>query len=99
MSEPSRTATTPEVPACAAIQAWGGIVVAGKRHHDCIRQLAEFEDEGIDRDRSLEQQGFMTTRGRFVDRVEAQKLFIAAGLVSADPGGLRGDILFSEDLY
>ncbi len=41
----------------------------------------------------------MTTHGRFVGRIEAQGIQVAAGILSADPDGYRGDGLFSEDLY
>jgi hypothetical protein len=47
------------------------------------------------------EQGFLTSRGRFVDRREGMALMRASGLpshYSAD-GGYNGDDLFSEDLY
>lgn len=46
-----------------------------------------------------EQQGFITSRNRYVLREEARSLQEAAGLPSVDPGGYRYNILFSEDLY
>lgn len=84
----------PEVPACAAIRTAHGFLFAGKRHGECLTAALA---SGYDK--AYLTQGFMTTRGRFVDRKEALKLCQAAGLPSADPGGYRGDILFSEDLY
>jgi hypothetical protein len=44
-------------------------------------------------------QGFITSRNRFVNRSEARELQEAAGIASVAPGGYRGDLLFSEDLY
>ena len=49
--------------------------------------------------RAVTEQGFITSRNRFVGREEAMRLHRAAGLKSAAYGELRGDILFSEDLY
>lgn len=50
-------------------------------------------------------QGFLTTRGRFVDRKEGYRLQIAAGIPSMLEGtknaraAYAGGELFSEDLY
>jgi hypothetical protein len=44
-------------------------------------------------------QGFVTSRGRYVGREEGQQLQKAAGLPSACPSGYRAKLLFSEDLY
>jgi hypothetical protein len=43
-------------------------------------------------------QGFITSRNRYVDREEGLRLQLAAGIESVAPGGYRGQ-LFSEDLY
>ncbi len=46
------------------------------------------------------EQGFLTTRGRFVARAEARSLQEAAGIPSTCEGGYRKDgWLYSEDLY
>ena len=85
-----------EQPACAAINV-NGLIVAGRRHDNCLRSMFEY---GIPK--GDYKQGFMTTAGRFVDRMEALKLFLDAGMVSANPEGLTcgGHFgLFSEDLY
>jgi hypothetical protein len=85
-----------EVPACAAIRLANGAIFAGHRHHDCIKSINDCnwspKAVGV-------VHGFMTTRGRFVNRAEAKTLLVAAGLPSAAPEGYRGDKLFSEDLY
>lgn len=82
-----------ERPACAAIR-YGDVILAGKRHHDCLAIAANL---GLPREAiNGRNQGFMTTLGRFVDREEGWKLAIAAGIVIDRPGI---QILFSEDLY
>lgn len=86
----------PELPACAAIR-YGSVIIAGKRHHDCIASAAELGF--MKRSHVSETQGFMTTRGRFVNRVDAKLLMERAGRESADPEGYRGGQLYSEDLY
>ncbi len=94
---PLRFPLNPEVPACAAVRYEGGggiiFIFAGKRHGDCLRDatLAGYGKPVT--------QGFMTTRGRFVNRVDAKLLMERAGRESAAPDGYRGDHLFSEDLY
>lgn len=46
------------------------------------------------------EQGFVTTRGRFVNRREAYDIQVAAGRKSVDTTyGYRGKELYSEDLY
>jgi len=67
-----------------------GIVVCGRRHHNCITTLSEFKkSKGI---RVI--QGFLTSTDRFVDRNEAAKIAYESGQVSK----LKKK-LFSEDLY
>ena len=43
-------------------------------------------------------QGFLTSTGRFVDRTEGLKIALENGQV-LDKTEIRGDRLFSEDLY
>lgn len=86
-----------ELPTCAAIQGPNGITFAGKRHHDCLAQIKAAGFGGLWRIAAT--QGFMTNRGRFVDRSTAYQMRIDAGLPSADSVGYRGTELYSEDLY
>lgn len=91
----------PEVCVCAAVQLADGYIVRGHRHHDCLRSAglreeARAKHEG--RDPSpvhtlVIEQGFMTTRNRFVNRQEGAALQVAAGLPVTHPD------LYSEDLY
>lgn len=88
---------TQEIPACAAIRLDRGEIIAGHRHHNCLAMMKRLGVGGLGRIASV--QGFMTNRGRFVNRDEARKLFDDAGMVSACPSGLRATELYSEDLY
>lgn len=82
-----------------------GLVFTGWRHGDCYttlnawkRLLPKEEVERMER-KLFDQmhgrvQGFMTSSGRFVDRVEARAIAFAAGQVDKATGDLH-----SEDLY
>jgi hypothetical protein len=85
--------TQPEVCLCAAILYSDGYIVRGHRHHDCLRTAW---DDLKRRERGT--QGFLTSRGRFVNRDEGLQLQFAAGIESAAPSGYRAE-LYSEDLY
>lgn len=84
-----------ETVICAAVK-MGTLVIRGHRHDDCIRNLIarKLNHEPID-------QGFITSRNRYVGREEAMNIQRAAGKKSAysHDGELHGTILFSEDLY
>lgn len=60
----------PEIILCAAVLLPSGYIVRGHRHNDCLRTLS-----GMDRGKDLTSldlvQGFLTSRGRFVNREEA----------------------------
>ena len=86
-----------------------GIVVTGRRHHNCYATLAAIGKvlqlekralrsfERIDRD----SQGFITNYDRYVDRKEGWRIAIAANQV-VHGAGLSSDenpILISENLY
>jgi hypothetical protein len=76
------------------VRASNGDVLRCHRHHDGLRALR-------DRRAELEpDQGFITSRNRYVDRREALQLQLAAGIESVAPGGgYRPPELYSEDLY
>lgn len=90
-----------EVCICAAIRLPGGRVVRGHRHHHCFAaaNAMQYEDPITTRRIVQAEQGFVTSRGRFVDRWEGRRLQDAAGVASVAVGGYRLDCLFSEDLY
>lgn len=86
----------PELVVAAAIR-WGKVVVMAERpgrHADCIWPLHSI---GAD----YREQGFVTNRGRFVDRAEAGRIVLASG--QGAPGGTPTSNpnmhLFSEDMW
>ncbi len=83
-----------EVPSCAAIKFMDGVIIAGRRHDVCIKAAVTCGRNRDDIANAI--QGFMTTSGWFVDRSDAYKLAVAAGIVIDRPGS---HILMSEDLY
>lgn len=90
----------PEIIICAAIKMNDGYVVRGHRHANAIRtaqQIPRYKDE-----RPFgENQGFVTSRNRYVSRIEGAKIQKLAGIKSKMPEGqeyLHGE-LYSEDLY
>lgn len=62
----------------------------GYRHHDIMQRFGK--DELI-----LTEQGFYTSKGRYVDRKEARHIAIKAGQINNVPK--LSERLFSEDLY
>ena len=83
-------APPPEIVICAAVRASDGKVVSGYRHSDAIRTLQAmvgYEDEQP----CGEDQGFVTSTDRFVDRREAYRLHF--------PDRAESDELRSDDLY
>jgi len=97
MSETSpRADRSLEVCICAAIVSEDCRVFRGHRHDDAILTAGK---AGAKPSSLAASQGFITSRNRFVDRYEGMRLQRAAGARSACYGELRGDMLFSEDLY
>lgn len=86
-----------EVCLCAAHRLDDGRIVRGHRHDDCIQTILKWRGAGQDVGKvRMEQQGFLTSRGRFVDRKEGYALQVAAGLLKGRQGV---HVLMSEDLY
>lgn len=90
---------TQEIPAeriVAAAIVQNGIVVAlpqPARHGDIIEAIARFSRvEHVDG-----QQGFVTDKGRFVDRFEARDIARHAGQLLKRAS--KGPVLFSEDVW
>lgn len=84
-----------ELPSAAALQHRNNLtLLAGRRHADCFQHAFK---QGIPKEDLI--QGFVTNRGRFVDREEGFQMMRSAGIPSASPGGYRGTHLYSEDLY
>lgn len=73
-----------------------GIVMCGKTHAHIFSQIAAFV--GNVRERREEgwnevEQGFLTTKNRFVDRVEGKSIAIQAGQIAED---YPNNFLYSE---
>lgn len=76
-----------------------GTVICGFRHGDCFSTYAAATGLTLRKDRIAidiinEEQGFLTSYNRFVDRKEGAKIFIACG---GQPDNMN--MLYSEDLY
>ena len=74
-----------------------GFVICGLRHHNCISVFSELGGCKTLNKNSV--QGFVTTKNRFVNRMEAMDVAINSGQVQER--NLKADHigLFSEDLY
>ena len=69
-----------------------GFAICGRRHHNCFASLRA---TGYTKDKStIIDQGFLTSKDRFVDRKEAGKIAFECGQIKEET-----DCLFSEDLY
>lgn len=86
-----------EICVCAAVRTKEGKTIRGHRHGDCIQAAVRY---GLNpRTNSITDQGFITSKNRYVDRATGFRLQKEAGIESVAEGGYRGTILFSEDLY
>ncbi len=95
--------TDTEIVICAAIR-WNNKVWRGHRHGDAMqamRQELSFTMTGKEMigKNLFEDQGFVTSFNRYVDREEGRKIQEAAGIKSVAEEGYRYSTLFSEDLY
>lgn len=75
-----------------------GIVVCGRRHHNCYITAYEIGDNKRIKDchetNAKAIQGFLTSNNKFVDRKEAGDIAFLNGQIDS-----RTNCLFSEDLY
>jgi hypothetical protein len=87
-----KIADLPELIVSAAVRVDGKVVMVERpgRHGDCINFLSGLGQDHRD-------QGFVTSRGRFVDRLEAGRIAMASG--QGSPRAIRNGHLFSEDLW
>jgi hypothetical protein len=88
---------------CAAVKLDDGRIIRGHRHSDCVTTVARWQAAGEEVLNHLpireDQQGFMTSRGRFVDRRLAMELQRAISDKAPKGHFLQGEELISEDLY
>ena len=68
-----------------------GIVMCGHRHHNCIVQIKELYPR---KNHTPIVQGFLTSKNRFVDRIEGGKIAFEVGQIDKPT-----DTLMSEDLW
>ena len=86
-----------EICICAAVIAEDGYIARGHRHHNCIAVLRAM---GKVPQPNHESQGFITSKNRYVNRVEGCRLQKEAGIESNDKlHPYMGGELYSEDLY
>lgn len=95
------TIDIPERIVCAANK-YGDLVITGVRHgcDAMCDSIDEFLNNG-NLHQSLEVQGFVTNKYRFVDRIEAWKIAEANNQILRRVGGdsTNGGTLYSENLY
>lgn len=94
---------------CAANKNCVGEIVLGVRHHDSImnkqiinyREFCENLDAIVNATTNFREQGFVTNKGRYVDRQEAWKIAEAQNQIIRRVGGdeAKGGTLYSENLY
>lgn len=86
-----------EIVICAAVKTRSGKIFLGHRHNNAI--FAARDAGWTLEDLSFADQGFVTSKNRYVTREEGRQLQDAAAIESASPEGYMPGTLFSEDLY
>lgn len=85
-----------EIIICSAVK-FGKVIVRGHRHADCVHTAHRMR---LETKHTKKDEGFITSKNRFVGRKTAYKIQIVAGIKSKDkinPYVLKE--LYSEDLY
>lgn len=86
-----------EICICAAVFSTDGTLIRGHRHRDCRDSIIR---RGKKPSKIWQDEGFITSNNRFVNREEAYKLQMAVGWKSINPQGYQlCKWLWSEDLY
>jgi len=85
-----------EVCICAAVKSTTGRIIRGHRHGDCFKAILA---RNMKPSSSQSDQGFITSRNRYVTREVGRKLQDAARIPSVAEHGYEGTTLYSEDLY
>lgn len=93
---PESGAEDKEIVICAAVKTATGKIYRGHRHGDCMKEI---RDRHYIPGEKPEDQGFITSKNRYVTREKGRKLQDAAGIKSVAPDGYCGSTLYSEDLY
>jgi hypothetical protein len=86
-----------EICICAAVRATDGTIIKGHQHRDCRDSIVR---RGKKPGKNWNDEGFITSNNRFIDREEAFKLMQSVGWQSKNLQGYQlCGWLFSEDLY
>jgi len=86
-----------EVCICAAVRATDGTIIKGHQHRDCRDGIIR---RGKQPSKKWEDEGFITSKNRFVNREEGYILMQNIEWVSQNPQGYQlCKWLYSEDLY
>lgn len=85
----------PDLPMFKPDNITEGIVICGHRHHNCIYIMCAITGK-MQHEINGEEQGFLTSKNRFVSREEALKIAFECKQITKS---LNDRILFSEDLY
>lgn len=99
--ERGRKEAIQEIVICAAIRMKDGYIIRGHRHSDALRTAAGIPRYKGDSHAFGDNQGFVTSQNRYVNRIEAARIQKSAGIESKMPEGqeyLHGEC-YSEDLY
>ncbi len=79
-----------------SIKGLTGFVICGRRHHNCFHTMSILApDRGYVK--FEKKQGFLTSKNRFVDRIEGAEIAFISGQIKERTTHPIG--LFSEDLY
>ena len=82
---------------CAAVKSECGYIIRGQCHRDCRDGIVR---RGMKPSKKWEDEGFITSEGRFVNREEAFRIMENINWESVNPQGYQlCNWLFSEDLY
>src|SRR2546428_156828 len=74
-----------EIVICAAIKMKDGYIIRGHRHADALRTASQVPRYKGDSHAFGENQGFVTSRNRYVNRIEGARIQKAAGIKSKMP--------------
>lgn len=76
-----------------------GLVVCGRRHGDCYMTILGLKPDYAETATERDNQGFMSSKNRYVDRVEAYQIAKAAGQLLMNLDEQEKPQLISENLY
>jgi hypothetical protein len=86
-----------EICICAAVRSLEGPIIRGHSHRDCRDGITR---RGLHLSINIDDEGFITSRNRFVTRWEGFELMRKVNWKSRNPQGYQlCGWLFSEDLY